>query len=393
MTKNSEHALIWFGAGVSIAEMLTGTYYASLGLKNGAYAILLGHLIGFIFMYLAGYISERSEKSSMETVKITFGKKGGILFAVLNVVQLAGWTAIMIYDGALSAGEILKYGSGVWAVVIGALIVLWIVVGITSLKWINTLAMTLLFVLTIILSRHVFSGEAAGPMGDAMSFGAAVELGAAMPLSWIPVIGDYTMNSEKKKIGAFVAAGVYTIVSIWMQFIGLGASLYAGETDISLVMIKAGIGTIGLLIVVLSTVTTTFLDAYSAGISSKSIFKRLNAKTVGVVVTILGTVLAMVYNMDDITGFLYLIGSVFAPMTAVLIADQLILKSKYIRKEFEISHLLSWAIGFVIYRKLLTKDFYLGVTFVNILITIAITVILNRIGLIIKKSNKKIEGK
>lgn len=393
MTKNSEHALIWFGAGVSIAEMLTGTYYASLGLKNGAYAILLGHLIGFIFMYLAGYISERSEKSSMETVKITFGKKGGILFAVLNVVQLAGWTAIMIYDGALSAGEILKYGSGVWAVVIGALIVLWIVVGITSLKWINTLAMTLLFVLTIILSRHVFSGEAAGPMGDAMSFGAAVELGAAMPLSWIPVIGDYTMNSEKKKIGAFVAAGVYTIVSIWMQFIGLGAALYAGETDISLVMIKAGIGTIGLLIVVLSTVTTTFLDAYSAGISSKSILKRLNAKTVGVVVTILGTVLAMVYNMDDITGFLYLIGSVFAPMTAVLIADQLILKSKYIRKEFEISHLLSWAIGFIIYRKLLTKDFYLGVTFVNILITIAITVILNRIGLIIKKSNKKIEGK
>lgn len=393
MTKNSEHALIWFGAGVSIAEMLTGTYYASLGLKNGAYAILLGHLIGFIFMYLAGYISERSEKSSMETVKITFGKKGGILFAVLNVVQLAGWTAIMIYDGALSAGEILKYGNGVWAVVIGALIVLWIVVGITSLKWINTLAMTLLFVLTIILSRHVFSGEAAGPMGDAMSFGAAVELGAAMPLSWIPVVGDYTMNSEKKKIGAFVAAGVYTIVSIWMQFIGLGAALYAGETDISLVMIKAGIGTIGLLIVVLSTVTTTFLDAYSAGISSRSILKKLNAKTVGVVVTILGTVLAMVYNMDDITGFLYLIGSVFAPMTAVLIADQLILKSKYIRKEFEISHLLSWAIGFVIYRKLLTKDFYLGVTFVNILITIAITVILNRIGLIIKKSNKKIEGK
>ena len=66
MTKNSEHALIWFGAGVSIAEILTGTYYASLGLKNGAYAILLGHLIGFIFMYLAGYISERSGKSSME---------------------------------------------------------------------------------------------------------------------------------------------------------------------------------------------------------------------------------------------------------------------------------------------------------------------------------------
>ena len=329
----------------------------------------------------------------METVKITFGKKGGILFAILNVIQLAGWTAIMIYDGALSANELLNYGSGTWAVVIGVLIIIWIVVGVTSLKWINTIAMTLLFVLTLILSRYVFSGNAAGAMGDAISFGAAVELGAAMPLSWIPVIGDYTMNSEKKKIGALVAAGVYTIVSIWMQFIGLGAAIYAGETDISLVMIKAGIGTIGLLIVVLSTVTTTFLDAYSAGISSKSIFKRLNAKVVGVVVTILGMILAMVYNMDDITGFLYLIGSVFAPMTAVLIADQLLLKSKYIRYDFEFSHLLAWAIGFIIYRRLLARDFYLGVTFVNILITIVITVVLNRIGLIIKKSNKRIEGR
>lgn len=28
-----ENALIWFGAGVSIAEILTGTYLAPLGLK------------------------------------------------------------------------------------------------------------------------------------------------------------------------------------------------------------------------------------------------------------------------------------------------------------------------------------------------------------------------
>ena len=41
-----ENGLIWFGAGVSIAEILTGTYLAPLGMAKGIAAILLGHLIG-----------------------------------------------------------------------------------------------------------------------------------------------------------------------------------------------------------------------------------------------------------------------------------------------------------------------------------------------------------
>ena len=41
-----ENGLIWFGAGVSIAEILTGTYLAPLGFEKGLMAIILGHLIG-----------------------------------------------------------------------------------------------------------------------------------------------------------------------------------------------------------------------------------------------------------------------------------------------------------------------------------------------------------
>lgn len=42
--------------------------------------------------------------------------------------------------------------------------------------------------------------------------------------------------------------------------------------------------------------------------------------------TVIGTLGAILFPMDDITGFLYLIGSVFAPMIAVQIADHFILK-------------------------------------------------------------------
>lgn len=51
----------------------------------------------------------------------------------MNVLQLVGWTAIMIYDGALAANGVLHTGRWVWCLVIGALIILWIVIGITNL--------------------------------------------------------------------------------------------------------------------------------------------------------------------------------------------------------------------------------------------------------------------
>ena len=93
-----ENGLIWFGAGVSIAEILTGTYLAPLGMGKGLLAIIVGHIIGCLMLFLAGVIGGKVRKSAMETVKMSFGQKGSILFAVLNVLQLVGWTAIMIYD-------------------------------------------------------------------------------------------------------------------------------------------------------------------------------------------------------------------------------------------------------------------------------------------------------
>ena len=73
-----ENGLIWFGAAVSIAEILTGTYFAPLGLGKGLAAILVGHVIGCVLLFLAGYIGGRARKSSMETVKMSFGHTGGL---------------------------------------------------------------------------------------------------------------------------------------------------------------------------------------------------------------------------------------------------------------------------------------------------------------------------
>lgn len=377
-----ENGLIWFGAGVSIAEILTGTYLAPLGFGKGLAAILLGHFIGCFMLFFAGVIGGKVRKSAMETVKMSFGKKGSLLFAFLNVLQLVGWTAIMIYDGALAADGVLSAGRWVWCLVIGVLIVLWIVIGITNLGKVNVIAMSALFVLTLILSKVIFldSGAVGMAADDSMTFGAAVELSVAMPLSWLPLISDYTREAKEPVKATAISAVVYGVVSCWMYVIGMGAAIYTGEYDIAQIMLKSGLGIAGLLIIIFSTVTTTFLDTYSAGISSESIVRKWNGKHVAIVVTVIGTVAAMVYPMDNITDFLYLIGSVFAPMIAIQIADFFLLKRDASSQNVQLTNLIVWLIGFIVYRMLMHVDMPVGNTLPDMAITMLVCVVASKVG-------------
>ena len=375
-----ENSLIWFGAAVSIAEILTGTYFASLGFLKGLLAIVLGHLVGCILLFLAGMIGAKTQKSAMDTVKISFGTKGGIFFAILNILQLFGWTGIMIYDGASATQGILPIGHFIWCMVIGGLILVWILIGVKNLGKLNVIAMSALFLMTIILSFIIFKGGIEfDKVDNGMSFGAAMELSIAMPLSWLPLISDYTKEAKEPVKATAASSIVYGFVSIWMYIIGMSAALFTMESDIAKILLKAGLGIMGLFIVVLSTVTTTFLDVYSAGVSTESIFSKIKSKWVAVAVTVIGTLGAIVLPMDDITGFLYLIGSVFAPMIAIQIADFFILKISNDKKLFSIKNIIIWVTGFIIYRILMKFDTPIGSTIPSMLITIFVSVTVNNV--------------
>ncbi len=371
-----ENGLIWFGAAVSIAEILTGTYFAPLGFQKGLLAVIIGHIIGCTMLFLSGVIGGTVRKSAMETVKMSFGYRGGLLFSILNIIQLVGWTAIMIFDGALAANGIVDIGSGLWCIVIGALIILWIMIGIKNLGKVNTVAMSALFVLTLVLCFVIFRGGALpGAIGEAMSFGAAVELSVAMPLSWLPLISDYTREAKEPVKATAVSTVTYGIVSCWMYAIGMGAAIFTGESDIAQIMVKAGLGIAGLLIVVFSTATTTFLDAYSAGVSSESLSKKISGKWAAVVVAVIGTIGAIFLPLGNITEFLYFIGSVFAPMIAIQIADFFIIKDRSDESPFNVKNLIIWLAGFAIYRVLMGVDIIVGNTLPDMAITIVLCVI------------------
>ena len=287
----------------------------------------------------------------------------------------------MIYDGALAANSVMDVGHWLWCFVIGVLIIVWIRIGILRIERVNAVAMTGLFLLTVLLCSVIVGGTGAvgSAAGEAMSFAMALELSIAMPLSWLPLISDYTREAEKPAAAAAVSALVYGLVSCWMYFIGMGAAILTGESDIAQIMLHTGLGAAGLGVVILSTVTTTYLDAYSAGVSSESIVRSISGRTVGIGVTVLGAVAASLYPMDDITGFLYIIGSVFAPMIAVQIASYFILCEDAAGRSVHTLNLAVWFVGFLCYRYLMTLDTPVGSTLPTMTITLVLALLTHRI--------------
>ena len=376
------NSIIWFGAGVSIAEILTGTYFAPLGFAKGILAILIGHVIGCSLLFFAGYIGALSKKSAMDSTALSFGKIGAKIFALFNVIQLVGWTGIMIYDASLSLNEIFSTQKWVWAVITGLLIILWVIAGITNIGKFSFGVMIALFVLTIVMCKVVFFGgnsSVSAEFQEALSFGQAIELAVAMPLSWLPLISDYTKEAEKPFAATFASSLTYCLVSCWMYIIGMGLAILTSESDIAKIMTAAGLGKIALVIIILSTVTTTFLDAWSAAISFKTIFEKAPEKITAIIVTVIGTLAAVIFPMDNITDFLYLIGSIFAPMIAILLADYFVLKSDFSENKLKVSRVIIWLIGFAIYRLLMQTDLITGCTIPDMVMTFALTAI---VGLI-----------
>lgn len=374
------NSLIWFGAGISIAEILTGTLIAPLGFTKGLFSIILGHLIGSLLLFLSGFIGGKTKKSSMETVKLSFGNNGAVFFSLLNILQLAGWTAIMIESGTSAAQTVINIGSTwFWSALIGILIIIWILIGVKNLDKVNYITMGGLFILTIVMSSIIFRQRGVFVGEQDISFGAAVELSVAMPLSWLPLISDYTRNSKKPFLETMSSTIAYFFASCWMYVIGMGATLFTGENDIALIMTKTGLGIGAVIIIIFSTVTTTFLDVYSAGVSAESIFKKLKERPFAIAICILGVILAVFTPITKLEDFLYIISSVFAPMVAIQITDYFILKKDSSNQRVNLKNFLVWFIGFIIYRLLMHTDTVVGYTLPAMIIICVISIIADKI--------------
>lgn len=362
-------ALLWFGAAVSITEFLTGSYYAPLGLKLGLLLIIVGHILGGLLLFAVAYIGAKENKTAMETVSLSFGYRGQQFFSTLNVLQLFGWTAIMIYQGALAAEALWPMGMGFWAVVIGLGVVVWLQIYRHQWVYLHQLGMILLFFLLLCI-LYVIANQAAAPLlveGN-MTISEGLELAIAMPISWLPLISDYTQHTKTPLKTAAVSSMAYCITGSFLYAVGLIATLYTGEGDIPSLLLKAGFGLGAILIIVFATITTTFLDAHSAGLSARSIYDKLSDKYIAYLAIIIGTLMSIFYPLDRIEGFLYLLGSVFAPMAMVVLSSYFFFSRKSIHSY--VSAFLAWFLGFISYHYCLSTNVVVGATIPSLFVTV-----------------------
>lgn len=379
---------LWFGAAISMAEIFTGGLLAPLGFRDGLIAIIVGHLIGGVIMLLVGYIGAQSKLSSIASTRLSFGQYGSYLFALLNILQLIGWTAVMIISGGRAANQlsIALFGLdsiNTWAVVITALIALWIALGKEGFGKLNVVAVMLLLALTLILCGVVFKeGTIFSHLNSGeMSFGGALELSIIMPLSWLPLVSDYTRFAKSKKAGLYGTFLGYFIGSSLMYIIGLSIALYAKDASVGTMMLALNLGIVALGIVLLSTVTTTFLDAYSAGVTFLTFAPKLKERYVALVMTGIGAMVAIFTPIEQYETFLYAIGSVFGPLFAIVLSDYFYFKNVQMNEKSVLNgvSLMVWIVGVVMYYQLAPLNLPLGTTFPTMIAT-ALLFVLVKLG-------------
>ena len=371
---------LWFGAAVSTAEILTGGLLAPLGWAWGLGVILAGHLVGGLVFFGAGWMSSRTGQNAIGVSRLSFGAAGPKLFGAVNVLQLVGWTAVMVILGSQSldalAGALWGFHvSWVWKLVLGVLLLLWAASGLEGIRRLNTAAVVLLLLLTAVMGWVVFQTPPAPPSAQPLRLSDALELVVVMPLSWLPLVGDYTRRAGKPLRGNLTAVIGYVVGSVWMYAIGLASALALGTADPTQQMLRAGLGLAGLAIIAVSTATSGFLDVVSAGVSFQNIVPRANDRGSALALGAIGVALALVFPMDRYQDFLYALGALFGPLYAVLLSDYLFVRRRERNVRFAVFSFVAWAFGAALYYVLQSLSTPLGVTVPTVLATAALNLV------------------
>lgn len=278
--------LIWMGAGICLASIYAGNTLAGLGMRKGIAAIIVGTIIGTIPMYLMSVIGTRERVSGMMSTRPALGIRGSYIASVINIIQLLGWVAVMILVTQEACTELQVLGSSemqskILILIIGAVITVNAALGHNNWKWFQWITVGATVLLSIVMTVAVFKVypyETLIKMDYDQTTGLAVGIDSLVGLSlaWVPLVPDYSRYAEKEKkaaIGTFLA---YAGTSMWMFFVGLVCSVATESVNASpvKVMVELNLGKLGLGVVILSGVTTAFLNVFSSGVSAMNILPK-----------------------------------------------------------------------------------------------------------------------
>jgi purine-cytosine permease-like protein len=213
------------------------------------------------------------------------------------------------------------------------------------------IVMTYLFVQ---LLRHPLPSFTHGTWSG---YWAATDTVVAVAISFAPLAADYMRHSRDSRSAVVGALAGYSVTQVLCYVIGLLALVtvaHGNASDIFGAFIALPVGSLGFAILAARELDQSFADVYSTAISLQNLRPLWDRRVLAAGITALTTAGALWLNIADYENFLTLLGSVFVPMSAVLIADYFLGG----RQDWDLSAsararwsmLLPWAAGFVVYQ-------------------------------------------
>ena len=359
---------LWGNLGVSLLGF-TGAIFVlqpggsgtpELSLAAGLTAIVLGTVLGTLPVALAGLPGTRTSAPAMVLLRGLFGARLSYLPTALNILQCLGWAVFELVTIATAAhtvapalprwGYILIAGVATAALAVrplGAIRVL--------RRYVTTAVVIVLAYLFIQLIRHPLPAFNHGSWGS--GFWVAVDTVVAAAISFAPLAADYTRHSRSQAAafnGAFFGYGFTQVLCYVIGLLALVTVAHGNANNIYGAFIALPAGAIGFGILALRELDQSFADVYSTAASTQNLRPLWDRRVLAVVISALATAGALMLNISDYENFLILLGSVFVPMSAVLIVDFFILAKGH----WDVSAtartrwlmLLPWAAGFVTYQ-------------------------------------------
>lgn len=335
-------AVLWGDLGIGLLVLVTGALLVpALSFGTAFLVILLGSVVGVAALAYVGAVGTREGLPTMVLFRDILGRPGSYLPSALNVAQLIGWTAVELWAMSYVADLVAFRTFGIsarWLWLAAATVVctglaLWGPVGVTRV-WMERFGAWVIVGISAVVTILVFTQDgigdavAAGGVGGWPTFGAALDLVIAMPVSWLPLVADYNRFGRTTR-GSFGGTFMgYLVANVWLYALGalliLGAGAQPSPAGIAAGILAVAGGTVaGALFLVGLLVGETdeaFADIYSGAMSLKNVFPQVPRATLVIGIAAVSVALAGWLTMERYESFLFLIGSVFVPLFGVFFA-------------------------------------------------------------------------
>ncbi len=364
---------LWGNLGVSLLVIVAGAALVpALSLPGALVAIVLGCVIGTLMLAVAGAIGADARVPGMVLMRAPLGQRGSYLPTGINVVQGVGWSVFELLIIATAAAALSDELFGfraqwLWTLVFGAFALALALLGPIGFvrRFVRRFAIWAVPLAIGYLTWWALDGADLGALWDApgeggLSVWQGADVVVGITVSWIPYAADYTRFSRTRR-GAFWGTGLgYLVPDMWLLALGvvLVVSRDLGDpAALPAAVVAGGFAAIVALFALLVTETDeAFANVYSAAVSLQNAVPSAPQRLLLVVVTVIATAGALVIDLVGYQSFLLLLGSVFVPLFAVLLADWLACGRHYRPEDvFETPDwrpglIAAWVAGFAFYQ-------------------------------------------